>query len=343
MILIGIGVRPEVSLAKMSGLEIGARGGIKVDRFLKTSNPDIYAVGDAIEVIDYINGNPTLIPLAGPASKQGRIAANNICGITEEYEGTQGTSILKVFDITVAATGNNEKLLKRCNIPYEKSFTHSSSHAGYYPEALSLSIKLIFSPNHGKILGAQIVGYDGVDKRIDVIATAIRAGMTVYDLEKLELAYAPPYSSAKDPVNMAGYVASNVLKEDSVIIHWHDIEKLDREKTILIDVRTPKEFSLGTIEGAKNIPVDELRNRLSEIPQEREIIIFCQVGLRGYIACRILRQKGYRRVKNLSGGYKTYFPAVQKQDNPDIYQYEKIEKSDLIKASEPFYYRNSKY
>jgi NADPH-dependent 2,4-dienoyl-CoA reductase/sulfur reductase-like enzyme/rhodanese-related sulfurtransferase len=334
MILIGIGVRPEVSLAKISGLEIGARGGIKVDRFLKTSNPDIYAVGDAIEVIDYINANPTLIPLAGPANKQGRIAANNICGVAEEYEGTQGTSILKVFDMAVAATGNNEKLLKRCNIPYEKSFTHSSSHAGYYPEALSLSIKLIFSPDNGKILGAQIVGYDGVDKRIDVIATAIRAGMTVYDLEKLELAYAPPYSSAKDPVNMAGYVASNILKRDSIIIHWHDIEKLDRKKTVLIDVRTPKEFSLGTIEGAKNISVDELRNRLSEIPQDREIIIFCQTGLRSYIACRILRQKGYGKVKNLSGGYKTYFTAVQKQDNPDIYQYEKIEKSDLIKASE---------
>jgi len=335
MVLIGIGVRPEVTLAKISGLEIGERGGIKVDRTLKTSHPDIYAVGDAIEVVDYINGNTTLILLAGPANKQGRIAVNNICGIAEEYEGTQGTSILKVFDMTVAATGNNEKLLKKYNIPYEKSFTHSSSHTGYYPEALPLSVKLLFSPDNGKILGAQIVGYDGVDKRIDVISTAIRAGMTVHDSEKLELAYAPPYSSAKDPVNMAGYVASNILKGDSVIIHWHDIEKLVREKTVLIDVRTPEEFSLGTIEGAKNIPVDELRNRLSEIPQDREIIIFCQVGLRAYIASKILRQKEYKNVKNLSGGYKTYFPAVQKQDNPDIYQYEKIEKSDLIKASEP--------
>ncbi len=335
MVLIGIGVHPEVTLAKEAGLEIGERGGIKVDRTLKTSHPDIYAVGDAIEVVDYINGNPTLIPLAGPANKQGRIAANNICGIIEEYNGTQGTSILKVFDMTAATTGNNEKLLKKLNIPYEKSFTHSASHAGYYPGALPLSIKLIFSPDSGKILGAQIIGYDGVDKRIDVIATAIRAGMTVYDLEKLELAYAPPYSSAKDPVNMAGYVASNILKGDSVVIHWHDIGKIDREKTFLVDVRTPEEYSLGSIEEAKNIPVDELRNRLSEIPQDREIIIFCQVGLRGYIACRILRQKGYKKVKNLSGGYKTYFPAVQKQDNPDIYQYEKIDKSDLIKASEP--------
>ena len=343
MVLIGIGVRPEVTLAKAAGLEIGKRGGIKVDHALKTSNPNIYAVGDAIEVIDYVNGNPTLIPLAGPANKQGRIAANNICGIPEKYEGTQGTSILKVFDMTVATTGNNEKLLKRLNIPYEKSFTHSSSHAGYYPEALPLSLKLIFSPDSGKILGAQIVGYDSVDKRIDIIATAIRAGMTVYDLEKLELAYAPPYSSAKDPVNMAGYVASNILKGDSDIIHWHDINKLDQKKTILIDVRTTEEYSLGSIERAKNIPVDELRNRLSEIPQDREIIIFCRIGLRAYIASRILRQKGYKKVKNLSGGYKTYFPAIQKQDNPDIYQYEKIEKSDLIKAIEPCCRRNSGY
>ena len=335
MVLIGIGVRPEATLAKGTGLEIGKRGGIKVDRTLKTSNPNIYAVGDAIEVIDYINGNPTLIPLAGPANKQGRIAANNICGIPEKYEGTQGTSILKVFDMTVAATGNNEKLLKRLNIPYEKSFTHSSSHAGYYPEALPLSVKLIFSPDNGKILGAQIVGYDGVDKRIDIISIAIRAGMTVYDLEKLELAYAPPYSSAKDPVNMAGYVASNILKGDGVIIHWHDINKLDQEKTVLIDVRTPEEFSLGTIEGAKNIPVDELRNRLSEIPQDREIIIFCQVGLRAYFARRILRQKGFKNIKNLSGGYKTYFPTVQKQSNIGIHDYEKIDKKDFIETGEP--------
>jgi len=231
--------------------------------------------------------------------------------------------------MTVAATGNNEKLLKRLNIPYEKSFTHSSSHAGYYPEALPLSLKLIFSPDSGKILGAQIVGYDSVDKRIDIIATAIRAGMTVYDLEKLELAYAPPYSSAKDPVNMAGYVASNILKGDSDIIHWHDINKLDQKKTILIDVRTAEEYSLGSIERAKNIPVDELRNRLSEIPQDREIIIFCRIGLRAYIASRILRQKGYKKVKNLSGGYKTYFPAIQKQDNPDIYQIRKNRKIRL--------------
>jgi CoA-disulfide reductase len=335
MIVLGIGVRPETELAKKAGLALGERGGIKVNKTLQTSNPDIYAVGDAIEVIDYVNGNPALIPLAGPANKQGRIVANNICGIKEEYEGTQGTSVLKVFDMTVASTGNNEKILKRFNIPYQKSFTHSASHAGYYPGAMPISLKLLFSPKDGKILGAQAVGYEGVEKRIDVIATAIRAGMTVYDLEKLELSYAPPYSSAKDPVNMAGYVASNILKGDVAVIHWDEIANLDKNKSILVDVRTPMEFSMGTIQGAVNIPVDELRNRMNEIPKDKEVIIFCQVGLRGYLACRILMQNGYKNVKNLSGGYKTYFPAVQKQGNQDIYDYERIDNSDLIHASSP--------
>ncbi|HER24951.1 MAG TPA: CoA-disulfide reductase [Candidatus Atribacteria bacterium] len=337
MILIGIGVCPEITLAKIAGLEIGGRGGIKVDRFLKTSNPDIYAVGDAIEVIDYINGNPTLIPLAGPANKQGRIAANNIYGIPEKYEGSQGTSVLKVFDMTVATTGNSEKLLKRFDIPYEKSFTHSSAHSEYYPDANVISMKLLFSPDNGRVLGAQIVGYEGVDKRIDVLATAIRAGMTVYELEKLDLAYAPPYSSAKDPINMAGYVASNILKGDHAIIHWDKIEKIDKKKTILLDVRHPSEFKRGTIKGSINIPLDELRNRINEIPKNKNVIIFCKQGLRGYIAYKIMKQKGFKNIKNLSGGYRTYFPAVQKQDNPDIFQYEKIEKSDLIKASESFF------
>ncbi len=335
LILIGIGVRPEVTLAKKAGLEIGKRGGIKVNRHLKTSNPDIYAVGDAVEVMDYINEEPALIPLAGPANKQGRIAANNIYGIPEKYDGTQGTSVLKVFDMTVATTGNSEKLLKRFDIPYEKSFTHSSAHSEYYPGAHEISMKLLFSSDNGKVLGAQIVGYEGVDKRIDVLATAIRAGMTVYELEKLELAYAPPYSSAKDPVNMAGYVASNILKGDHAIIHWDKLEKIDKKKTILLDVRHPYEFKRGTIEGAINIPVDELRNRINEIPKDKNVIIFCKQGLRGYIAYKIMKQKGFKNIKNLSGGYLTYFPAIQKQDNPNIYQYDKIEKSDLIKASEP--------
>lgn len=317
MVVLGIGVRPEVKLAKDAGLEIGERGGIKVDNSLKTSDKDIYAVGDAIEVEDFISGKNSLIPLAGPANKQGRIAADNICGRDEKYEGTQGTSVLKVFDMTAASTGDNEKLLKRFNIPYKKSYTHSASHASYYPGSTTISLKLLFSPDDGRILGAQAVGFDGVEKRIDVLATAIRAGMTVYDLEKLELSYAPPYSSAKDPVNMAGYTASNILKGDCHVIHFDEIAGLDRDKTMLVDVRTPMEYSMGTIDGAANIPLDEIRNRLDEFPGDKDIIIFCQVGLRGYIACRILMQKGYNNVRNLSGGYRTYsavFHNTQKKD-----------------------------
>lgn len=335
MIMLGIGVRPENGLAKSAGLALGNRGGIQVDEKMRTSNPDIYAVGDAVEITDFVSGKPALIPLAGPANKQGRIVANHICGREDGYKGTQGTSVLKIFDMTVASTGSNEKILKKLNIPYLKSFTHSASHAGYYPGAMPISLKLLFSPEDGKILGAQAVGYDGVDKRIDVIATAIRAGMTVYDLQELELCYAPPYSSAKDPVNMAGYVASNMLKGDVKVIHWDEIEKLDKNKSVLVDVRTEMEYTMGTIDNAMNIPVDDLRDRLNEIPKDKEIIIFCQVGLRGYLACRILEQNGYKNVKNLSGGYKTYFPAVQKQSNTDIYDYEKIDNSDLIHASSP--------
>lgn len=267
---------------------------------------------------DYVNGNPALIPLAGPANKQGRIAANNICGITEKYEGTQGTSIVRVFDKTVAATGSNEKKLKRNNVEYIKSFTHSQSHAEYYPGATPMSIKLLAEKKTGRILGAQIVGYEGVDKRIDVIATAIRAGMTVFDLEKLELAYAPPYSSAKDPVNIAGYTASNIFKGQSEVFHWDELDAIDRSNAILIDVRNEMEYKLGTIDGAVNIPLDDLRERLSEIPKDKHIYLFCQMGLRGYIAYRILKQRGYQNVKNLSGGFMTYWLAVQKQSNEDV-------------------------
>ncbi|MFZ5988688.1 MAG: CoA-disulfide reductase [Bacillota bacterium] len=331
MVILGIGVKPESKLAVEAGLKLGKTGGILVDEYMLTSNPDIYAVGDAVEVRDYISGNPALIPLAGPANKQGRIAANNICGMKEKYEGTQGTSIVKVFDITVAITGNNEKILKKNGIEYEKSFTHSPSHAGYYPGAIPMSIKLLFEKKTGKILGAQIIGYDGVDKRIDVVATAIRAGMNVFDLEKLELAYAPPYSSAKDPVNIAGYTASNVLKGHCEIFHWDEVASIDRKNSVILDVRSDMEYSLGTIEGAVNISVDELRERLDELPKDKNIYIFCQVGLRGYVAYKILKQKGYNTVKNLSGGYKTYQLAVQKQSNEDIYEYDKIMKDDEIK------------
>ncbi|MEN6412326.1 MAG: FAD-dependent oxidoreductase [Veillonellales bacterium] len=324
MIVLGIGVTPDIKLAKLANLALGERGGIKVDEYLRTSDPDIYAVGDAIEVIDFVNGRPALIPLAGPANKQGRIAANNVFGLQEKYEGTQGTSVLKVFNLTVAATGNNEKMLRRFQIPYEKSYTHSLSHAGYYLGATPISLKLLFSPENGKILGAQAVGMKGVEKRIDVIAAAIRMGMTVFDLEKLELSYAPPYSSAKDPVNMAGYVASNIMKQDCRVIHWDEIAALDREKSVFLDVRTPGEFKQGHIQGAVNIPVDELRQRMEEIPKRKDIVIYCQVGLRGYLAYRILIQNGYQNLKNLSGGYKTYHAAVQEQSNRGIYRYEDL-------------------
>jgi CoA-disulfide reductase len=310
MVVLGIGVRPDTKLAKDAGLAIGERGGIKVNEYMQTSNPDIYAVGDAIEVKDYINGSNTLIPLAGPANKQGRIAADNICGRKSKYDGTQGTSVAKIFDLTVAATGNNETILKRAGIDYEKVIIHPNSHASYYPDALPMTIKLIFKKDDGKILGAQIVGFDGVDKRIDVIATAIRSNMTVYDLEELELAYAPPYSSAKDPVNMAGFAASNILKGDISVFHWDEVKDIDLSKSLILDVRTDLEYQLGNINGSINIPVDELRENLHKIPKDKDIYVYCQVGLRGYIACRILMQNGFKSVKNLSGGYKIYETAT---------------------------------
>ena len=333
MVVVAIGVKPEVKLAHDAGIKLGTTGGIMTDKFMRTSDPFIYAVGDAVEVTDFINGKSTLIPLAGPANKQARIAAGNILGNSEEYCGTQGTSIVKVFGMTVAITGNNEKVLTRNGVEFEKSFTHSPSHAGYYPNAASMSAKLMFSTADGKILGAQIVGFEGVDKRIDVIATAIRAGMTVHDLEKLELAYAPPYSSAKDPVNIAGFTASNTLKGHSKLIHWNQIHSINHADTILVDVRTKEEYDLGTIQGAVNIPLDELRGRLAEIPQDRNICLFCQVGLRAYVALRILLQKGYKNVFNLSGGYKTYELAIQEQSNIDLYEYDLILKDDEIRPA----------
>lgn len=312
MVIMGIGVKPETTLAVNAGLKTGRTGGIYVDEYLRTSDPDIYAVGDAIEVKDFISGSQVLVPLAGPANKQGRIAANNICGAGEKFQGTQGTSIVKVFDLTVALSGNNERILKRNGIKYEKSFTHTASHASYYPGAIPVSIKLLFSTVDGKLLGAQLVGYDGVDKRTDVLSTAMRAGMTVTDVEKLELSYAPPYSSAKDPVNIAGYTASNILKRDSVIFHWDEVNSIDTAKDILLDVRTREEFELDTLPGAVSIPLDEIRTRINELPKNKTIFIFCQVGLRGYIAARILMQKGYSDVRNLSGGYRTYHLASQR-------------------------------
>ena len=328
MVIMGIGVRPETKLASEAGLKLGSTGGIFVDEYLRTSNPDIYAVGDAIEVKDYVSGGPALIPLAGPANKQGRIAANNICGHMEKYNGTQGTSIVKVFDLTIALTGNNERILKRNQVEYEKSITHTASHAGYYPGAIPMSIKLLYRKDDGKLLGAQIVGYDGVDKRMDVLATALRAGMTVGQLEALELSYAPPYSSAKDPVNIAGYTANNILKGDSSVFHWDEVNNLDPKQHIILDVREPGEAALGSIPGSINIPLDRLRDRLDELPRDKGIYIFCQVGLRGYLAARILTQKGYSNVKNLSGGYKTYHMATIEQSHKNVFKYDDLASSE---------------
>jgi NADPH-dependent 2,4-dienoyl-CoA reductase/sulfur reductase-like enzyme/rhodanese-related sulfurtransferase len=312
LVILSIGIRPENRLAQEAGLEIGNRGGIKVDASMKTSDPDIFAVGDAVEVKDIITGQPTMTALAGPANKQGRIAADNALGRKSLFKGTLGTAVVKVFELTVASTGANEKTLTSQNIPHVVSYTHSGSHASYYPGAETMAIKLIFSPGRGKILGAQIVGKGGVDKRIDVIATAIRGGMTVYDLEELELAYAPPYSSAKDPVNVAGFVAANILKGDMEHIQWGDLPGLDREANILIDLRNKKELETsGVIEGARHVPLDELRNHLSELDKEKHYIPFCAAGLRAYLGHRILVQNGLQS-RNLSGGYITYLGGKER-------------------------------
>lgn len=333
MVVLGIGVKPERKLAEEAGLTIGNRGGILVNEYLQTSDPDIYAIGDAIEVKDLVTGENTLIPLAGPANKQGRIAANNIVGRKEAYKGTQGTSIAKIFDLTIATTGANEKTLARLGIAYRKSFTQNSSHAGYYPNAIPMAIKLLFSPEDGKILGAQIVGYEGVDKRIDVLATALRMGLTVFDLQELELAYAPPYSSAKDPVNIAGFVASNILTGDMEVFYPEDVDKIDAEKTILLDVRTDEEVKLGTIPNSVHIPLHELRERLNELDSSKEIWLFCQAGQRGYYAARILMQNGFK-VKNLSGGYKAYTIIKEKQTNEGIFDDLSIRVNDVIHAAQ---------
>lgn len=311
MVILSIGVRPEVKLAKDAGLQLGSMGGIKVDDYMQTSDSSVYALGDATEVLNPIVNKHTLVPLAGPANKQARIVADNILeGNKYTYKGTIGTSIAKVFDLTVAAAGASSKLLNREKIEHISSYTHGSSHAGYYPEALPLSIKIIFSPEDGRLLGAQVVGYDGVDKRIDLFAQVIKNGGTIYDLQEIEHAYAPPYSSAKDPVNMAGFVAENILKGKVNIFQWRDILNVDKAEAMIIDSRTKEEYDFGHIEGAINIPVDEIRSRLNEMPRDKKIIVYCAVGLRGYIASRILMQHGYTDVYNLSGGYRTYSCAI---------------------------------
>ena len=306
MLILAIGVRPESMLAKEAGLAVGQRGGIVVDGHMRTSDEHIYAVGDAVEVSDFVTGQKSMVPLAGPANKQGRIAADNICGIPSVYKGTQGSSILKLFDMAVAATGVNEKTAKRLNLNYDKAFVWLPGHAGYYPGAKSTSTKIIFEKETGRILGAQMVGFYGVDKRCDVLATAIRAGMTAFDLTRLELCYAPPYSSAKDPVNMAGFVIENLLTGIVKQIHWHDVNALPRDgSALLLDVRTEWEAANGGIEGFINIPLDELRGRMSELDRSKPVYIHCHSGMRSYIAARILSQNGFDAY-NLSGGYRLY-------------------------------------
>ncbi|MCX6969773.1 MAG: FAD-dependent oxidoreductase [Verrucomicrobia bacterium] len=303
IVILAIGVRPETALAKAAGLELGARGGIRVDEHMCTSDPNIWAVGDAVEVRDVVTGEWTLIPLAGPANRQGRIAADGICGRDSKFRGTQGTAICGVFDIAVASTGASEKSLLRAGITdYEKVYLHPANHVGYYPGAKPINLKLLFRKSDGRILGAQAVGEAGVDRRIDVIATAIQLGGTVFDLEESELCYAPQFGGAKDPVNYAGMIAANSLRGDHPLA---DCNQLLPESSVLVDVRDPDEFEEGHIPGAINFPLNELRARLDELPRDRELWLYCRVGLRGYYATRLLLQHGFH-AKNLPGGYLTY-------------------------------------
>ena len=308
IVILSIGISPNGELAKAAGLETNQRGGIIVDKHLQTSDPSIYALGDVIEVIDYMTDEKTMVPLAGPANKQGRIVADNLCGRKSIYEGSQGTSVAKIFDLTVANTGLNEKALNKMGKEYGKDYgltiIQPKSHAGYYPGAFPMTLKVIFDMD-GKILGAQNVGVEGIEKRIDVIATTIRFQGTIYDLQRLELAYAPPYSSAKDPVNMAGFAAENILKGDQDVLLWKDLSTLNNADTVLLDVRENIEVELGKIQGAIHIPVNDLRDRISELPKDKVIAVYCAVGIRGYIATRILKQAGYK-AKNLIGGYNLY-------------------------------------
>ncbi|KHT63314.1 CoA-disulfide reductase [Photobacterium gaetbulicola] len=305
ILIMAIGVRPETALATQAGLKVGELGGIYTNEKMQTSDPAIYAVGDAVEEADFVTGHQTLVPLAGPANRQGRMAADNMLGRNESYQGTQGTAICKVFDLAVASTGKNEKQLKREGIDYEKVYVHTASHASYYPGAEIVSFKMLFEPQSGKILGAQAVGKDGVDKRIDVMAVAQRAGMTVEQLQHLELTYAPPYGSAKDVINQAAFVASNIIKGDATPIHFDEIDNLTDDQ-LLLDVRNPGELkNVGYLEGALNIPVDQLRQRMGELPKDKEIVIYCQVGLRGNVAYRQLVNNGFK-ARNLIGGYRTY-------------------------------------
>lgn len=309
MAVLAIGVKPEVKLAREAGLEVGK--GIRVNEYLQTSDPKIYALGDAVEVVDFVTGRPAVIPLAGPANKQGRIVANNISGRLEKYGGTQGTAVMKVFEMAVAATGANERSLEEASLAYRQCIVHPGSYAGYYPGSKPLTLKLLFSPR-GEIYGAQAVGFSGVDKRIDVIATALRSRKSVYDLQALELAYAPPFSSAKDPVNFAGFVAGNILQGDVQTISAQELLSSRGEGVQILDVRELEEYEQGHIPGAAHIPLGQLRQRLNELSPEQELVVHCAAGLRSYVAARILMQRGFKNVRSLDGGYRIY-EALEKE------------------------------
>ena len=309
VVILGLGVKPEIKLAAEAGLEIGQRGGIRVDETMRTSDPHIFAVGDVAEVRDAVTGEWTLIPLAGPANRQGRIAADNICGLNARYRATQGSAVLRLFELTAATTGANEKTLKRVGMDYQAIHLHPGSHAGYYPGAYPIFMKVLFNPKTGKLLGAQAVGKDGVDKRMDVFATALAAGMTMDDLAELELCYAPPFGSAKDPVNMAGMMGQNIMADRMTMAQWDEVGEGKEHDFVLVDVRDDCERKNGAIPGSIHIPLDELRVRLKELPRDREIVVHCQSGQRSYFAERILENHGYR-VRNLSGSYITWKTAT---------------------------------
>ena len=317
MVIMSVGVRPETSLARNCGISTNRRGSIITDAHMRTNIDGIYAVGDAVEVSDFITGKPAFIPLAGPANKQGRIAAENIAGFDSEYTGTQGSAVLKVFDMTVATTGLNEKSAAAAGIEYDKTYTYSASHASYYPGGANMSIKALWDKKTLKLIGAQIVGFDGVDKRLDVIASAIRFGAKVTDLTELELCYAPPFGSAKDPVNMLGFVAENIVTGKVKQFFWDDVEKLPRDGSVtLLDVRTPVEVSRGSIDGFMNIPLDSLRENLDSLTKDKPIYVHCHSGLRSYIACRILTGSGYD-CYNLAGGWRLYESVVNERTVPE--------------------------
>ncbi|MCO6042989.1 FAD-dependent oxidoreductase [Aeoliella sp. ICT_H6.2] len=312
-VVLAIGVRPESTLAADADLKVAQRGGIQVNRQQQTSDPDIYAVGDAIEVTDVVSGTPVQIPLAGPANRQGRIAADHIFGRDLEYRGTQGTAIVGLWDHGAAMTGLSEKACQRLGLEYEKVYLHPGDHAGYYPGATSMAVKVLFDPETGKLLGGQVVGKHGIDKRVDVLSMALQAGMSVFDLEESELAYAPQFGSAKDPINMAGFIAAGVLRGDQPVAHSKDLIDGEFEDAVLLDVRTPEEYAAGAIPGSVNVPLDELRDKLDSLPQGKPVVAYCKVGQRGYMATRILLLAGYQ-ARNLSGGYTTYQQVVAASD-----------------------------